>query len=262
MTVHSMDPMDPYDEKAVLHYTGFEETEDLIPKPQDTFYAITGNESQVLTIRLQEGEQVRGEPGSMFYLSSGMSQSINCSDSFKRCCTGESCCVVDFTNSQTGPGYASLTPSFPTAKVVPVDLSSAAVGESLIAQQGSFMASYGDVQIQIDFDCNFMRCCCGGMGLIRQRLVGSGTAFLSSTGTMVQKILQPGESILVDTFCLLAYSGSCKFDLQRVGGIVGMMGGGEGIFNSCVTGPGLVIISSMNPDIFKQALAAQKLYRR
>lgn len=250
------------DPKAVLHYTGFEETDDLLPKPQDTYFAITGHESQVLTVRLNEGQTLRGEPGTMFYLSSGVSQAIDCSDCWGRCCTGESCCVVDFTNTHTSLGYASLTPNFPTSKVVPVDLSSPDIGGTLIAQGGSFMASYGDVQIQVSFDCNFMRCCCGGMGLIRQKLVGSGTVFLNSTGTMVQKVLQPGESILVDTFCLLAFAGTCKFDIQRTGGILGMIGGGEGFFNSRVTGPGLVVISSMNPLIFRQALAAQKIYRR
>lgn len=100
------------------------------------------------------------------------------------------------------------------------------------------------------------------MGLIRQRLVGTGTVFLASSGTMVQKVLKAGETILVDTNCLLAYANTCKMDLRRAGGIMGMVGGGEGIFNTTVTGPGLVIIQSMNEIVFLQALAAQKLYRR
>jgi uncharacterized protein (AIM24 family) len=214
------------DADAVLHHSGFDQAEALIPK--DTFYAITGHESQVLTVRLPEGGQVRGEPGTMFYLSDGVSQRISFDDCFKRCCTGEDCCVVDFVNTGSQSAFTSLTPSFPTAKVVPVDLSSPHVGGSLIAQKSAFMASYGDVRIQVDLDCNFLRCCCGGMGMIRQRLVGQGTAFLSSTGTMVQKVLQPNETILVDTFCILAYAGTCTFNIKRTGGILGMVGGGEG----------------------------------
>ena len=85
------------------------------------------------------------------------------------------------------------------AKVVPVDMSSPAVGGTLIAQQGAFMASYGDVSIGISCDCNLMRCCCAGLGLVRQKLHGNGTAFLASTGTIVQKVLQAGETIVVDT---------------------------------------------------------------
>jgi uncharacterized protein (AIM24 family) len=142
---------------------------------------------------------------------------------------------VIFTNSgSTGlDSYAALTPNFPTAKVVPVVLSDPNVGGRLICQQGAYMASYGDASVQVDCDW-----------------------------TMVQKVLKPGETILVDTFCLLAYADTCKMDLRRAGGILGMVGGGEGIFNTTVTGPGLVIVQSMNETVFLQALAAQKLYRR
>jgi uncharacterized protein (AIM24 family) len=67
---------------------------------------------------------------------------------------------------------------------------------------------------------------------------------------------------VVDTNCLLAYSDSCQFDLKRAGGIVGMIGGGEGIFNSTITGPGLVILQSMNVKLLLDSLAADKIYRR
>ena len=100
------------------------------------------------------------------------------------------------------------------------------------------------------------------MGMVRQKVHGRGTVFVASTGTIVQKVLQPGEVILVDTNCILAYAESCTLDLKRAAGMVGMMGGGEGIFNTTLTGPGLVIVQSMNPTVFKGALAAAKLYRR
>jgi uncharacterized protein (AIM24 family) len=146
--------------------------------------------------------------------------------------------------------------------VVPVNLSSPEVGGALIAQKGAYMASYGDVSVQISCDTGCLRCCCGGMGMIRQKLAGNGTVFLASSGTIVQKVLKPGETILVDTECLLAYANTCKMDLRRAGGVLGMVGGGEGIFNTTVTGPGLVVIQSMNEQVFLQALAAEKLYRR
>jgi uncharacterized protein (AIM24 family) len=127
------------------------------------------------------------------------------------------------------------------------------------------------------------------MGMVRQKLEGTGTAFLGATGTIVvsrffivyvvasfhghftdsqlfivlqQKVLKEGEVLVVDTNCLLAYSDSCTFDLKRAGGIVGMFGGGEGIFNSTVTGPGLAIVQSMNKQLLLNSLAAEKLYRR
>lgn len=86
--------------------------------------------------------------------------------------------------------------------------------------------------------------------------------FLESTGTIVQKVLEPNETVLVDTDCILAFAQSCKLDLRRTGGIVGMIGGGEGIFNTTLTGPGLVIMVSMNQTMFREALVAQKIYRR
>ena len=87
-------------------------------------------------------------------------------------------------------------------------------------------------------------------------------SLLASTGTIVQKILKEGEVIVVDTNCLLAYSKTCTFDLKRAGGVVGMIGGGEGIFNSTITGPGLAIMQSMNTQLLLDALAADKIYRR
>ena len=99
-------------------------------------------------------------------------------------------------------------------------------------------------------------------GLVRQKIEGSGTAFLGATGTIVQKVLQANEVMLLDTNCLLAYAESCTFEIQATGGIVNWIGGGEGFFNSSITGPGLVVVQSMNTQMLLEALAADKMYRR
>ena len=136
-------------------------------------YAITGKESQIVTIQLEPNEVCQGEPGSMMYLSSGVSMHASCSsDCFGRCCGGESCCVVNFTNNG-GDGtstarYAALVPNEPLAKVIPVDMSSKEVNGTLIVQPGAYMASFGDVRIGYSCDCNIIRCCCGGM--VRTRI--------------------------------------------------------------------------------------------
>lgn len=215
-------------------------------------------------MELQPGESIQGEPGTMMYLSHGIKQHVSCEGFMGRCCSGEACYVVNYTNESddSKPAYAALTPNYPTAKVIPVDMSSPNVNGCLIAQQGAYMASYGNVDIAISLDCNFCRCCCAGLGMVRQKLSGDGTAFLAATGTIVQKVLEPGETILVDTNCVLAFAETCKLDLRRAGGILGMVGGGEGIFNTTLTGPGLVIVQSMNEIMFKEALAADKMYRR
>jgi len=247
--------------KPVLAHSGWSKFE--AKDPDECNYAITGHESQVITFRLQNGDTCKGEPGSMMFLSPGMEQHVSCDGGFERCCSGESCFVMNFTNAgSSSAAYAALTPNFPTAKVIPVNMSSPDVNGTLIAQQGAFMASVGDVHVQMSLDCNFMRCCCGGLGLVRQKLAGTGTVFLSGTGTMVQKVLQPGETILVDTNCVMAFAESCKMDLRRAGGVMGMVGGGEGFFNTTLTGPGLVIIQSMNEEVFREALVANKMWRR
>ena len=248
-------------EELVLKASGWHHVD--MVKPSSIRYAITGNEAQVLTVALQANETVKGEPGTMMFLTPGVTQSATCAGCCARCFSGEDCCVMNFTNTGArGLGYAALTPNDPLAKVIPVDLSSKDVGGVLIAQQGAFMASYGNVDIGISCDCNFCRCCFGGLGLVRQRIEGDGIVFLGATGTIVQKVLAPGEVIIIDTNCVLAFAKSCKLDIKRAGGVLGIIGGGEGIFNTTLTGPGLVIVQSMNKKMFLDALAADKIYRR
>jgi uncharacterized protein (AIM24 family) len=221
--------------EIVLNSTGWHKLD--IPSPDQAKFAITGYESQVITLLLNTGDSVVAEPASVLFRTNQTSQTTLCAGCCQRCCSGEDCCVLNLV-ARTDRQYVALTPNFPTSKVVPVDLSSPDVGGTLVCQRGAFMASCGDVQVGISLDWNFVRCCCGGLGLVRQKLEGSGTAFLAATGTMVQKILQPGEVIIVDSNCVMAFAGSCRLDLRRAGGIMGMLGGGEGIFNTTLTGPG------------------------
>jgi uncharacterized protein (AIM24 family) len=87
-------------------------------------------------------------------------------------------------------------------------------------------------------------------------------ALIAASGTIIQKVLVEGETIIIDSNCVLAFAQSCKLDIRRAGGIGGMIGGGEGIFNTTLTGPGLVLVQSMNELTFRDALAANKLYTR
>lgn len=247
----------------VLKATGWHHP--IIAQPQVAKYAITGKETQVVTFALDVGESVQGEPGVMMYLTPGMSQTVSCAGCCARSCSGESCWVVNFTNSGShgsSVAYAALTTTFPTAKVIPVNLTDPNVNGSLICQQSAYMAGLGDVQVGVSLDFNCLRCCCAGTGLVRQKITGSGTVFLNTSGTIVQKVLEPGETIVIDTNSILAFSESCKLDLQRTGGILGMVGGGEGIFNTTLTGPGLAILQSMNEHVFRRAIAAEKIWRR
>lgn len=250
------------DGHLVLQSTGWSKLE--VPPPQEAKYEITGPSSQIITFNVGVGETIVSEPGTLMYMSDGMKPSVSYEGGCSRCCSGECCYALNFTNEGARENYAfvALTPSFPTSKVVPVDLSNPDVGGELVADQGAFMASYGEVNVEVSFDCNLLRGCCAGTGFVRQKLGGSGTAFLAATGTIVQKVLQPGETILVDGKCILAFASSVKIDVKKAGSIVGMFGGGEGIFNTELTGPGLILIHSMNATSFLAALQARKIYRR
>ena len=132
-------------------------------------YAITGDESQIVTISIPPGEVCRGEPGSMLYLTDRVTMTASCDGgACRRCIGGESCCLLTFANNDNDshtnePGFAGLTTNLPLAKVVPVHLDDPSVNGSLIVQGGSYMASYGDVHLTFSCDFNIGRCLCGGM---------------------------------------------------------------------------------------------------
>ena len=162
-------------------------------------------------------------------MSSGIDPSVSYEGCCGRCCSGECCYAVNYSNGSPTVDtseFLALTPCFPTSKVVPVDLSSPDVDGKLIAQTGAFMASYGDVEVSASFDFS-LGGCCGGLGFVRQKLKGSGTVFLTATGTIVQKVLADGEVILVDTNCILAFAKSVNLSIRKSGNIIGMIGGGE-----------------------------------
>ena len=161
-----------------------------------------------------------------------------------------------FENTQEELGFIGLTPNFP-GKVIPVDLSDANVDGKLICKAGSYFAHYGEVEIETDFDCNPCKACCGGAGFVRQGLVGTGTVFLASTGTVMQKVLGEGEKIVVDTNSVLAWAEGVDMELQTVGNCCGVALGGEGLYNTVFKGPGLVMVSSMNLHQYKVAVAPE-----
>lgn len=197
------------------------------------------------------------------YMHPDIKSAIRCGKC-SRICTGECCCIATYTNGGGQKAYVSLTPNYPS-KIVPVDLST--VGGKLVAKKGSFMSSYGDVGVEASFDCCSCTCCFGGLGAVRQRVTGSGTAFLTAGGTILTRTLAPREKFIIDSASIVAYQESAQLGIQRTGGkqmhtstfvliveimiLFGSSGcftcccGGEGLFNTTVTGPGLVIVESM-----------------
>lgn len=214
-------------------------------------YSIVGADSQIITIEVKPGQKVECEPGSLMVMSSDMKTNVACG-SCSRIFAGEGICKVTYTNGGSTNGFVGLTPNFP-AKVVPVQLGS--VGGKLIAKGGAYMGSWGEMELTANCDCNCCTCCCGGMGFIRQQAVGSGTILLAASGTVVQKTLAPGEKIIVDTDSIVGFQESVKMSVVAAGGCCTMCCGGEGMFNTQLEGPGLVIVQSMSFEKYRRAIA-------
>lgn len=212
---------------------------------------ITGADSQILTMALGPGEHFKGSPGSMMFMSDNVKSNANFTCSLSRVCVGESCFVIDFENNSSNPGFVGVTPSFP-AKIVPVDLNT--VNGTLIAKGGAYFSHSGNVNVDISCDCNIFRCCCGGSGMTRQKLNGDGTVFLEAGGTIIQKELDQGETIVVDTESVVAWADSVDMGLRAAGGCCMCCFGGEGLFNTTMTGPGTVIMQSMSFERYVRAL--------
>jgi len=230
----------------MAHFTVFSEPTD---EPK---YQIIGADSQVVNIRLGPREKLYAEKGVMMHHSDFVSPTIECfCDS--RCCTGESCLVGKYTNHDgSRHGVVGLTPWFP-GKIVPVHLPNH--GNAIIARVGSHMANIGDVRVETNLDCNCCTCCCDGVGFVRQEIKGDGIAFIAAGGTVLTKVLGNGETLIVDTDSVVAWEKSVTVGIRRSGGCMSMCFGGEGLFNTTLTGPGYVVVESMPFSKYKKAIA-------
>lgn len=230
---------------------GFEIIVPILGKPGMIPFTITGAESQVISFTLKPGEKVVSEPGTMLLMSDNTSTDVKCGGC-SRACTGEGCCVVEYLNKAEQPGFVSLTPNFP-GKVFPINLPD--VGGNFITQGGAYFANTGDVNVKVDCDCNPCSCCCGGLGMVRQKSSGTGTVFINASGTVLSKKLAPGEVLLVDTSSVVGFEESVKLGIKSTGGCCNCCCGGEGMFNTALTGPGMVIIQSMSEAKYRMAVA-------
>jgi len=215
-------------------------------------YEVMGSDMQVLTVSLSPGEMITCEPGAMMYMDPKIGAGVNCNDCFSRCISGEKCIQSDFTNNGQQPAIVGLTPNMP-AKVIPLDL--AATPAKYRAKNGAFFASLGNAGICFDFDCNPITCCCGGQGCVRQTIHGDGVAFLSAMGTITTKTLETGEVLVVDTSSLVAWESTATLGVRTAGGMCTCCCGGEGLFNTTLTGPGKVFFQSMSKEKFQAALS-------
>ena len=215
-------------------------------------YNIQGEPMPVVICHLEAGESMITERGSMVWMSGNMrmeTQTGGLGKAFGRLFSGESI----FQNTYTavgGPGMIAFASSFPgTIRAVEITPSM-----PVIAQKSAFLAATPGVERSIHFQKKFGTGLFGGEGFIMQRLSGHGMAFLEIDGSAVEYSLAPGQQLIVDTGNLAMVDATCQIDIQTVKGAKNVLFGGEGLFNTVVTGPGRVVLQTMALPAFASAL--------
>jgi uncharacterized protein (TIGR00266 family) len=213
-------------------------------------YEIIGNNLQMAKINLQPGEGVFAEAGSMVNMSGSVFMESQLKggiiSGLKRAVTGESIFLTRF-NAQNAPGFVSFAGTMP-GKIFTVNVGA---GREFIAQKSSFLCCEESVNLDIAFTDKFRAGLFGGEGFILQRMTGDGTAFLHCCGDIIEMDLAVSEVIKVQTGLVVGFENSVQYDIELVGGITTALFGGEGLFVTTLTGPGKVVLQSM--DIAKIA---------
>ena len=209
-------------------------------------YKIYGDDLQMVEIELDPGEGVRAEAGAMTYMEDGIEMQTSTGGGllkgFKRAITGESFFITTFLNNGRAKSHVAFGAPYP-GKIIPLDL--AALGGKFICQKDSFLCAAQGTEIEVAFTKRLGAGLFGGEGFILQRLEGDGLTFVHAGGTIIEKDLRPGESLRVDTGCLVAFAPSVNYDIHFVGGFRNALFGGEGVFLARMTGPGKVYLQSL-----------------
>ena len=220
-------------------------------------YEIFGEEMQYVEITLDPNEMVIAEAGGMMYMTPGIKMETVFGDpsnqqkqgflgklmtAGKRVLTGESLFMTTFTNAGHQRESVAFASPYP-GKILAMDLRQ--LGGQLICQKDSFLCAARGVQVGIAFQKKLGVGFFGGEGFIMQKLTGDGIAMVHAGGTLMKRTLRPGESLKVDTGCLVALTPSVQYDIQFVGGIKNTLFGGEGLFFAVLTGPGDVWLQSL-----------------
>ena len=205
-------------------------------------YEIKGGNFPVVVCALENGETMITEKGSMAWMSPNMQMETHgggLGKMFSKAFSGESM----FQNHYTarGNGLIAFGSSFP-GKILPLQI---APGREMIVQKRSFLASEAGVELSIHFHKKLATGIFGGEGFIMQRLSGYGTAFIEIDGELVEYDLKPGQQIVVDSGYVAGFETSVRMDVQTISGAKNVLFGGEGLFNTVLTGPGRVWLQTM-----------------
>ena len=218
-------------------------------------YKIHGSEMQFVEVELDPQEAVVAEAGAMMFMDDGIAMETVFGDgrnrggfmgallgAGKRLVTGESLFMTAYQNQGTGKRRVAFGAPYP-GKILPINLRE--LGGELIAQKDSFLCAARGVSIGIAFQKRLGVGLFGGEGFIMQRLTGDGWAFIHAGGTLYERTLAPGETLRVDTGCIVGFQPGVDYDIQYVGGIKTAMFGGEGLFFATLRGPGKIWLQSL-----------------
>ncbi|MCM3568002.1 TIGR00266 family protein [Neobacillus mesonae] len=219
-------------------------------------YKIYGDDMQFVEVELDPQETVIAEAGSFMMMDNDIHMETIFGDGSsgggglmgklfsagKRVLTGESLFMTTFTNTGSGKRHVSFASPYP-GKIIPLNLSE--LEGKIVCQKDAFLAAAKGVQVGIDFQRKLGTGFFGGEGFIMQKLEGDGMAFVHAGGTITKKDLLPGQSLRVDTGCLVAMTKAVQYDIEFVKGVKTALFGGEGLFFATLRGPGSVWIQSL-----------------
>ncbi|MER2142794.1 MAG: TIGR00266 family protein [Eubacteriales bacterium] len=217
-------------------------------------YQIKGETMPVVICQLEAGESVICEAGAMSWMSPNLEMETSGGGAgkvFGRMFSGEGMFQNRYT-ARKGAGMIAFASKFPgDIRAVEITRDS-----PVICQKGAFLASTEGVELSVAFQQKFSTGLFGGEGFIMQKLSGNGTAFIEIDGSTIEYNLEHGQQMLIDTGYLAMMDATVKMEIQKIKGLKNVMLGGEGLFNTLVTGPGRVVIQTMPISGFAAFIAS------
>jgi uncharacterized protein (TIGR00266 family) len=219
-------------------------------------FRIFGEEMQCVEIELDPQETVVAESGAFMYMDDGIKMETIFGDGSKsgggffdkligagkRLLTGESLFMTAFTHTTGGKAKVAFASPYP-GKIIPLDLQQ--LGGKIVCQKDAFLCAAKGVSVGIEWQKKLGTGLFGGEGFIMQKVEGDGLAFCHAGGHIIERELRAGETLRIDTGCVVAYTKDVDFDIQFIGGVKNTLFGGEGVFFAVLKGPGKVWLQTL-----------------
>ena len=214
-------------------------------KAHEIDYTLIGDDMQAVIISLDPDEAVQAEAGAMMFMEDGIEMNTETGGGImkgvKRIIAGESFFITTFMNRATEKKKMSFAAPYP-GKILPLNLRETG---AMLCQRDAYLCSAYGIDISVAFTKRLGAGFFGGEGFILQKLSGDGYAFVHAGGTLIEKKLSSGETLRVDTGCLVAFEENVDYNIEFVGGLKTAFFGGEGLFFTTLTGPGTAYLQTL-----------------